>query len=101
MLQLDGAGVPGPDSLAVVAEIGGDCHQADERRRGDRLRHGRGDREGVSLFVDFAKSLQKEVVMQFLPPLVPQILQYLQQKPDHYFLVRDIFCTFYEYTVKT
>ena len=39
--------------------------------------------------------------MQFLPPLVPQILQYLQQKPDHYFLVRDIFCTFYEYTVKT
>ena len=57
--------------------------------------------EGVSLFADFAKSLQKEVVMQFLPPLVPQILQYLQQKPDHYFLVRDIFCTFYEYTVKT
>ena len=44
MLQLDGAGVPGPDSLAVVAEIGGDCHQADERRRGDRLRNGRGDR---------------------------------------------------------
>ena len=44
MLQLDGAGVPGPDSLAVVAEIGGDCHQADERRLGDRLCHGRGDR---------------------------------------------------------